>query len=283
MYVFGEVQDPLEDTVELVEDIVQSQLCEILAQAASHALKRGTRFINVEDLIFLIRKDTQKVNRLKIFLSWKDVRKAQGKDSSGGADTAEDLLEEGADKPLKVKRMKIKFSWDLIQQYSSLLSDDEDEDEDEEELEAYEDQIQRLKTADDVTKTMSKDQYIYYADCRQASFTFKKVKKFREFCMMSNYCENRTNNEVMDVLGFLAYELVSKLTEVGLHVRKEWAQSKPADGDGPRIPDLFAGPPPEISPLQPVHIQEAFRRLQRPSKCMDSFRSGLQRTMVSLI
>ena len=36
---------------------------------------RGARFLAVEDLIFLIRHDRAKVNRLRTYLSWKDVRK----------------------------------------------------------------------------------------------------------------------------------------------------------------------------------------------------------------
>jgi len=45
-----------------------------------------------EDLIFLIRHDRAKVNRLRTYLSWKDVRK-NAKDT-GGNDGAEEILEE---------------------------------------------------------------------------------------------------------------------------------------------------------------------------------------------
>ena len=44
-------------------------------QASSLAQKRGSKNIVVEDLIFLIRKDKLKVNRLRTYLSWKEVRK----------------------------------------------------------------------------------------------------------------------------------------------------------------------------------------------------------------
>lgn len=47
--------------------------------------------MNAEDLIFLIRHDRAKVNRLRSFLSWKDVRK-NAKESSG--DPVEEMLEE---------------------------------------------------------------------------------------------------------------------------------------------------------------------------------------------
>lgn len=47
--------------------------------------------MNAEDLIFLIRHDRAKVNRLRSFLSWKDVRK-NAKDASG--EQVEDVVEE---------------------------------------------------------------------------------------------------------------------------------------------------------------------------------------------
>jgi transcription initiation protein SPT3 len=83
------------------------------------------------------------------------------------------MLEEGVDKAVKVKKMRVKFSWDHLNQYSSVLEDDEDDDADEEEKQAYEDQINRLRVADQMTRNMTKDEYIYYAECRQASFSNK--------------------------------------------------------------------------------------------------------------
>lgn len=48
--------------------------------------------MSAEDLIFLIRHDRAKVNRLRTYLSWKDVRK-NAKDT-GGNDAAEEIMEE---------------------------------------------------------------------------------------------------------------------------------------------------------------------------------------------
>jgi transcription initiation protein SPT3 len=45
--------------------------------------------MSTEDLVFLIRHDTAKVNRLKEFLSWKDVRK--NVKNSDDADLVEDV------------------------------------------------------------------------------------------------------------------------------------------------------------------------------------------------
>lgn len=133
MFVAGEIQDPLPETVRFVEDVVRGQVIElvrclppgslpVLVPAASHhadhsvtltpgmllyhslpctapgrlfhwsisqatrarllALRRSSRTLAPEDLIFLIRHDRAKVNRLRTYLSWKDVRK-NAKDSEG--------------------------------------------------------------------------------------------------------------------------------------------------------------------------------------------------------
>lgn len=117
MFVFGEVQDPMSETVNLVEDIVRSQIIELVCicarghtcdppadrtpeqilQARPLASRRGARYLAAEDLIFLIRHDRAKVNRLRTYLSWKEVRK-HAKDSSGDGGAAEvDIPEDGAD------------------------------------------------------------------------------------------------------------------------------------------------------------------------------------------
>ena len=114
MFVFGEVQDPNPDTVNLVEDIVRSQIIELvwnlcvtldreptfrqIIQARSLANKRGARYVSAEDLIFLIRHDRGKVNRLRTYLSWKDVRKHAKETGGGDGGTVEvDALEEGGE------------------------------------------------------------------------------------------------------------------------------------------------------------------------------------------
>lgn len=59
-------------------------------QARGLATRRGARFLTAEDLIFLIRHDKGKVNRLRTYLSWKDVRKHAKDDQGGGVDEIEE-------------------------------------------------------------------------------------------------------------------------------------------------------------------------------------------------
>lgn len=93
----------------------------------------------------------------------------------------------------------VKLPWEKLTPFADFLRslpsshgrsgmDDEDE-EDEDEMQAYEDSMQRLKVrraghpiespadaqdADEITKKMTRDEYVHYSDCRQASFTYRK-------------------------------------------------------------------------------------------------------------
>jgi transcription initiation protein SPT3 len=128
------------------------------------AVRRGARYLTAEDLIFLIRHDRAKVNRLRTYLSWKDVRK-HAKDSGGdaGGGVEVEVLEDGADGMMslartsvhiltrvsidklttKAQKITIKLPWELATMYSEVLPEDDEEDEDD--IEAHEASIQRLK------------------------------------------------------------------------------------------------------------------------------------------
>ncbi|KAL1408906.1 Transcription initiation protein spt3 [Vanrija albida] len=213
MFVFGEVQDPLPETVRLVEDIVRGQIIEIVTRARLLTHLRSSRFLSAEDLIFLIRDDRGKVNRLRTYLSWKDVRKRAKDDEEGG-----DVDVDDADKnAVKGRKPIVKLSWELLTPFSDFLRAlptqqnraEDDEDEDEDELQAHQDSMQRLRDADEVTKKMTKDEYVHYSDCRQASFTYRKARRFRDFINFSAYLDVRPNDDIIDILGFLAFEMVS--------------------------------------------------------------------------
>ena len=69
-----------------------------IVQARNLASRRGARYLSAEDLIFLIRHDRAKVNRLRTYLSWKDVRRhAKDSGGDGAAGMEVETLEDGAD------------------------------------------------------------------------------------------------------------------------------------------------------------------------------------------
>jgi transcription initiation protein SPT3 len=192
---------------------------------------------------------------------------------------------------------------------------------------------------------MTREEYEHYSECRQASFTYRKAKRFREWANMASYIDMRPNDDIIDILGFLTFEMVTTLTETALKIKKEEDekqrlyreaavaaknQDKTDDGNAggngnsngngaagaggssgtggagtggesngganggnngggedmdvdEDIPGLFSPPPSEQSPIQPCHIREAFRRLQRAPLPIKNYQGGLARTNVSLI
>jgi transcription initiation protein SPT3 len=73
---------------------------------------------------------------------------------------------------------------------------------------------------------MSKEEYMEYSECRQASFTFKKAKKFREWLSLSKFVEVRPNDDVIEILGFLAWEIVRIITETAVLVKETLEQKQ---------------------------------------------------------
>jgi len=177
MFVFGEVQEPLPETVKLVEDVVRGQIIEIVglhpltdnsqltkyqvtrARLLTHL--RSSRFLSAEDLIFLIREDRSKVNRLRTYLSWKDVRKKAKEDDAGpGAAEVEEEIEDTNQSTLKTRKTMVKLPWELMTPYSDFLkslptsnSKDDDDDGDEDEVQAHHASMQRLRVSSTFTHT----------------------------------------------------------------------------------------------------------------------------------
>ena len=274
-----------------------------LTQCNELAIRRGVRTISVVDLFFLIRKDIAKTSRLKDFLSWKDVRKtARDSDDKGGdADIGPDDAIGGGEVPgggpivgdtaKKNKRSKIGLPWDVDNYYSERVPERDDE-EDEDEGESNYATLKRLKAADERTKNMTKEEYVHWSECRQASFTFRKGKRFREWAGFGVVTDSKPNDDIIDILGFLTFEMVQTLTEEALRVKaeEEIGKSKTGGDDTSkkrkRETGLFDPPEEGNAPISEHHVREAYRRLQakanKPRAWLGPQR-GLQRTKVQLI
>lgn len=252
-----------------------------LTRGTALATRRGSRAITTDDLIFLIRHDKAKVSRLRTFLSWKDVRKnVKDSDDKGGADAAEFAAADDAagvvagpsdvaSKP-KNKRAKVGLAWDHNSFFSIQVPEREDEEDEEEEEQNYA-TLQRLAAADERTKNMTKEEYVFWSECRQASFTYRKSKRFREWAGFGIVTESKPNDDIVDILGFLTFEIVQTLTEEALKVKEREDHEKNrggADTAGDnakkrkRETGLFDPPEEGHTPIEPRHIREAYRKLQ---------------------
>ena len=282
-----------------------------LKQASDLANRRGVRSISTADLIFLIRHDKAKVSRLKTFLSWKDVRKnVKDSDEKGGGDAGEvdfdDVCYHGLDdecvseliskqganlpgagpvdsKKSSNKKAKLILPWEVQSFYSEQVPERDDEEDNEEEEEQNEATLARLASADERTKNMTRDEYVYWSDCRQASFTFRKGKRFREWAGFGVVTDSKPNDDIVDILGFLTFEIVQTLTEEALKVKAaedlhNARTSSAAGGETKKRKregsSLFEMPEEGRTPVEPKHVREAFRRLQIISKKYSFMRPG---------
>lgn len=247
---------------------------------------RGSRSLAAEDIIFLIRKDAVTLARLKEFFSWKDLRKnARPSDDGGlgiaaGGDGDEDILglasnldgigggmEAAVAAPHRPvakgpRRRQSKLPWDLLAGYvieatQGTVDILEDEPAD---LEAVADTARRLHQADCLTREMTRAEYMEYSECRQASFTFKKAKKFRDWLNPAQYIDLKLNDDVIEILGFMAWEMVRRVTEAALGVKAEGGiEVKREEGDVKEC-NLFRSPH-EKTAILPEHVQAGMFKL----------------------
>lgn len=289
MFVSGATTDPPPDTIALVEDIVRGQVVEIITQCSALARRRGARSIAVEDVMFLIWHDVAKVNRLSNYLSWKDVRK-NTRDTETAADGT-DLLEEG-DEPAKKavgKKQKINLPWRLNSIFNVEPPEEEDDESDEDDDEANQAMIERLKAADERTRNMTKEEYVHWSECRQASFTYRKAKRFKDWVGVSFLTDGRLQDDIIDILGFLTFEIVANLTETALKIKNKETRVVHPGGRTTQYKKqatLFNQPDTTQTPLLPKHVREAYRRYQRPTVqnvAMRTFNRGNWRYNMKLI
>jgi transcription initiation protein SPT3 len=254
--------------------------------------------------MYLIRHDRAKLSRLRHFLQWKDVRKnvKDSSDDKGAGDAGVDLaggddalgagLGTGPDATVDMKKnrkARVELPWDVASYFSEQVPARDDE-EDEEEEEGNFATLQRLKVADERTKNMSKEDYIHWSECRQASFTFRKGKRFREWAGFGVITDSKPNDDIIDILGFLTFEIVQTLTEEALKVKLSEDLAKKKSGitteqaglKRKREPGLFDLPEEERESVSKAHVSEAFRRLQQPhlrSKAMGQTRHVIKQPL----
>jgi len=283
MFTCGGVEDPSIETTGLVENIVRSQLIEMITRCNEMVIRRGARSFDIVDLFFLIRHNRAKLGRLRNFLTWKEVRRnTKESDGQDGADFADfNPLAEGpissnipvsGATPLKAKGATTTLPWDISSYYNVQipgLSIEIDDDEKGTDPSA----LQRLVMADERTRDMTKDEYITWSECRHASFTFRRGKRFRDWVGFGTITDYKPNDDFIDALGFLGLDIVRVLVGEALKVKDREGrtirrEAENSDSSYPsvaqtRSPLFEAGSNNRQSiSVEPRDVQEAFQRLQ---------------------
>ncbi|KAB0399861.1 hypothetical protein E2I00_002235 [Balaenoptera physalus] len=130
----------------LVEDVVHTQLINLLQQAAEVSQLRGARVISAEDLLFLMHKDKTKLRRLLKYMFFRDYKSKIVK----GIDK-DDLLED----KLSGRELLAMFEDDEIDEVKQ----------------------ERMERAERQTRIMDSAQYAEFCESRQLSSS-RKASKF---------------------------------------------------------------------------------------------------------
>lgn len=204
----------------------------------------------------------------------------------------------------KKSKRKVRLPWDTSSFFSEQVPEGEGDDDDDEEEELNAASLLRLQQSDQRTKGMTKDEYLHYSECRQASFTYKKARRFRDWANFGTVTDGKPNDDIVDILGFLLYDNVQTLTEEALKFKAEEERIKSQNGPTPntvgegnsaaqhnhrqeedtsqsqqqqqhppikRETGLFDMAEEGTSPVNTRHVREAFRRLQArpiPGRCV---------------
>ncbi|XP_072263513.1 transcription initiation protein SPT3 homolog isoform X2 [Pyxicephalus adspersus] len=208
MFSLGDARRPLYETAVLVEDIVHTQLINLLQQAAEVSQMRGARVVSPEDILFLMRKDKKKLKRLLKYMVFRDYKSKVLKSIE-----EEDIEEKLTANNNANKRQKLAQDFlNSIDQTGELLALLEDDEIDEVKQE-------RMERAEKQTRSMDSAQYAEFCESRQLSFS-KKASKFRDWLDCSSM-EIKPNAGAMEILTYLAYETVAQLVDLALLVKQD--------------------------------------------------------------
>lgn len=138
-------------------------------------------------------------------------------------------------------------------------------------------------------------EFLIYIHCTLAA-------RFKEFLNLPAHMQLRSGDDTLDILGFLAFEIVRVLCTDALHLKQNWennaagfAGSEPdakrarRDFDSANAPvcTLFLPPAEPRTALRPDHIRAAFSAMQRrgrqKSRMMNNFRAGNIKSDIVLI
>lgn len=276
MYVFGDahIRNGTGEAAALMESVVRDYILNLLNEAATAVFRSGSSRITTEHIAFQVRHDPTKLNNLKEFLKWKEIRKNFAPDEGSG--TSKAAVTKIKVDPKKGSKALTHWSWEIMH---DLVAPGDPLGAEEDDADLLDDDIltkpefdsrnkERLRQADEMTKNMSKEEYMKYTEARKASFTYKKAKKFRDW-LGPSISALKLHDDVIEVLGYLAWEMVGAITQLGLSIKKEAEAHKTGYGSwrhkGGSILSLRLTPyqkDSEKAPLQPLHVREAVRRMQ---------------------
>jgi len=214
MYAFGDYRKPCPESVALVEDIVRQQMSTLLIQTAEVTSIRGGKFMSIDDILFLLRRNKEKLRRVIRYLDFRDSKVRTAKSASQDED---EVLEASVGEAGKSDNKRLKLAYDFISSIDNTGELMELFDQD-----GYVDQArkERLERAERIAKSLDRQAYIEFAEARQVNFN-KKAGKFKEWLDVSSLIEVKPSGGVMEILSYMAYETVGQIVDLALLVKQD--------------------------------------------------------------
>lgn len=260
MHGFGDSSEPLIESAKIIEEVILQQMRAIVRKACEvferRAHSKKDIIISAEDLIFLLRKDKLKLQRLLKYLELKEFKTSIYK---GDSDAEDDVQSENV-KASKYKGPLHRFL-NLIDNTGELLEDTSSLDEVKQ---------QRCIRAEIMTRSMDEARYLKFSKARNASFANKNRHKFSEWIAPES--DITISNSAYTILGYLAYETVAQIIDFAFLVRQDQNKIYGDAIDRLRLSYVnpytykpyYHGKVAVTKPITPAEIIEALRRYWSP-------------------
>ncbi|XP_017886441.1 transcription initiation protein SPT3 homolog [Ceratina calcarata] len=261
MHGFGDSSEPLIESAKIIEEVVLQQMRTIIKKACEVSEMRGNSrksiCITSEDLIFLLRKDKIKLQRLLKYLDLKEFKSSIHKTIDN--EIPEEIVQNKNER-LKMKGPLQSFL-NLIDSTGELLENASTIDEVKQ---------QRCIRAEIVTRSMDEARYLKFSKARNASFANKNRHKFSDWIAPES--DITISKQAYTILGYLAYEAVAQIVDFALLVRQD--QNKIYGDAIDRLKLSYVNPHTYkpyyhgkvavTKPITPAEIIEALRRYWSP-------------------
>ncbi|XP_076758364.1 transcription initiation protein Spt3 isoform X2 [Xylocopa sonorina] len=262
MHGFGDSSEPLIESAKIIEEVVLQQMRTMIRKACEVSERRGNAkkgiCISAEDLVFLLRKDKVKLQRLLKYLELKEFKASIHKTIDN--DIPEDTIPgENAEK--SKHKGPVHSFLSLIDNTGELLEDSSTVDEVKQ---------QRCIRAEVMTRSMDEARYLKFSKARNASFANKNRHKFNDWIMPES--DITISKQAYTVLGYLAFEVVAQIVDFAMLVRQDQNKIYGDAIDRLRLSYVnpctykpyYHGKVAVTKPITPAEIIEALRRYWSP-------------------
>lgn len=246
MYSFGDCENASKSSALLIEDIIFRFIGQLIFKLAEITEKRGSKTMNVEDILFHFKNNQPRLTRCLQFVELKRFQKSSPNIIENDAEDQTPFFD---DNLTNIDSKKLKDSMHFISSINpfgplntNIISS------------SFNSQLlDRKKRLELRTREMSASKYISFSNARKFCFASPngirdKLKKFKSWISphLLKIDQIIIANLAMEMLAFLAYEAVGELIDLVLIMRSTDDQS--------------------AGPISTNEIREVIRRLSMPNK-----------------